>query len=135
MSWLFQSVPKRYNLAKEMKAGATETWLVTRYGNELKEGELVFFWMAGDPSIRGLYGWGRIAADQPRYIKGWGNGIKVHYKYKFPEHISFEKVRDLPSFADHVLFKMSVGTNFKLSGPQTSDLKKLIGRTYRDSGL
>jgi predicted RNA-binding protein with PUA-like domain len=130
MSWLFQSVPKRYDLASEMKSGQTETWLVTRYGSELKKGDIVFLWMAGPPAVRGLYGWGRIADETTRYYKNWGSGIDVHYEKKFTEHISFSEVRALKSFADHVLFKTAVGTNFRLSSQQTEELRKLIVRKH-----
>ena len=130
MSWLFQSVPKRYDLATNMKAGKTETWLVTRYGNELKKGDVVFLWMGGEPSVRGLYGWGRITGSATRYYKDWGSGIDVHYREKFPHHIPYTHVRALKSMAEHVLFKTAVGTNFKLTDEQTEDLRRLIVREH-----
>jgi len=43
MNWIFQAVPKRYDLKTEMKQGDSETWLVTRFRDEMKKGDLVFF--------------------------------------------------------------------------------------------
>jgi len=130
MSWLFQSIPKRYNLASEMKAGQIETWLVTRYMDEIKRGDLVFLWMAGEPAIRGLYGWALVSDDKPRFYRDWGYGIAVHYKRKFSTHIPFSEVRSLESFADFVLFKTAIGTNFKLSSEQTKAITDLIRRKF-----
>lgn len=132
MSWLFQSIPRRYNLKDKMQAGESETWLVTRYMDEMKKGDLVFLWMAGPPEIRGLYGWGRVSDDKPRFFKDWGYGIAVRYERKFRDHILFSEVKALWAFSDFVLFKTAIGTNFKLSDEQTEALTDLIRRTFSD---
>lgn len=126
MHWLFQSVPKRYDLAKEMREGAIETWLVTRFMDSIKRGDIVFFWMAGSPDIRGLYGWGKVISECPQYSKGWGYGVDVKYEKKLTVHIPAGEVKRLPSFADFVLFKTAIGTNFRLSEEQAADLFKLV---------
>jgi len=130
MNWLFQSVPKRCNLAERMRQGETETWLVTRYMDEIKRGDLVFLWMGGPPEVRGLYGWGRTVSDAPSYFKGWGFGVDVLYERKFTSHIPFDIVKALPTLTEYILFRMAVGTNFRLSEEQTSDLKRLIADTF-----
>lgn len=127
MGWLFQAIPKRYNLAR-IEPKATETWLVTRYGDEMRRGDLVFLWMAGASETRGLYGWGRIAEDAPRYYKNWGYGIDVRYEQRFARHIPHDEVRALPSLADFILFRVAIGTNFKLDERQTGEISALIRR-------
>jgi hypothetical protein len=129
-TWLFQAVPKRYNLEEELHAGRTETWLVTRFAREIEKGDLVFLWMAGSPEVRGLYGWGRVVDDGPRFYKDWGNGVAVRYEKRFPTHIPASEVRSLGSFADHVLFKTAIGTNFRLTAAQRDELGELAIRKF-----
>ena len=130
MAWLFQAVPKRYDLVTRMKEGETETWLTTRYREEMKRGDLVFMWSAGSSDRRGLYGWGRIISDQSKYYDGWGHGIDVHYEKVFPERLASDSVGNLSAFARHVLFKMPIGTNFKLEADQTQQLVDLISERF-----
>ena len=130
MNWLFQSVPKRYDLSKEMREGATETWLVTRFMDQIKRNDIVFFWMAGPLEIRGLYGWGKIVSESPEYHKSWGYGVDVRYEKKLPNHIPVDAVKALASFENFVLFKTAIGTNFRLSEHQAKDLFDLISARY-----
>jgi predicted RNA-binding protein with PUA-like domain len=113
-----------------MEQGATETWLVTRFIDEIKKGDTVFFWMAGPPDVRGLYGWGKVIGEKPEYESGWGYGIDVKYVRKFPRHIPFIDVKSISSFSDFVLFKTAIGTNFRLSDSQTRDLIDLISQRF-----
>lgn len=126
MNWIFQAIPKRYDLRKEMKEGHTETWLVTRYRDEMSRGDIVFFWLAGPSEIRGLYGWGQIIGKKPKYFENWGYGIEVKYKKVFPTHISSSKLQKLPNLSKHVIFKMAVGTNFNLTDRQADEIKNII---------
>jgi hypothetical protein len=101
---------------------------------EFRRDDIVFLWMGGPPEVRGLYGWGRIVSDAPRYYKDWGYGIDVQYENKFERHIPFNAVKTLPSFSDYVLFKTAIGTNFRLSDEQAADLKKLIAEVCGAGG-
>jgi len=115
-----------------MQQGKTETWLVTRYIDEIKRGDLIYFWMGGEPNIRGLYGWGRVVSDAPKYFKDWGFGIDIEYQIKFKTHIPYNRIKELPSFYDYILFKTAIGTNFRISDKQANDLKKIIIEYYGD---
>lgn len=130
MDWIFQAIPRRYDLRTEMKTGNKETWLVTRYKDKMKRGDIVFMWQAGPAEIRGVYGWGRIVGREPHYYERWGHGVDVQYEKVFPNHLSSDAVRALPAFADHVLFKMAIGTNFELTPDQKGALVRLIESTF-----
>ena len=60
-AFIFQSVPDRYDLRREFRVGKSDTWYATRYRNEMKAGDIVFFWMRGEEDSRGLYGWGTLS--------------------------------------------------------------------------
>ncbi len=125
MGWIFQAIPKRYDLRERMKAGETETWLVTRYRDEMNKGDLVFFWLAGPPEIRGIYGWGRILG-KVEFFEGWGHGVEINYEAVLPERLPSEELKQLDILGEHLIFRMAVGTNFKLSAEQTSTLCRFI---------
>lgn len=126
MAWIFQAVPKRYDLRTELKANETEKWLVTRYGRQMRRGDAVYFWLAGKKSIRGIYGWGHLVGSETEYRPDWGDGIDVKCEQVFPEHISAEDVQAGAQMSQHLLFRMAVGTNFELTDAQNRELKSLI---------
>jgi hypothetical protein len=123
--WIFQGKPERYDVAEKIKPGATETWVATRYRDEMKIDDIVLFWRSGEPFKRGLYGWGLVASE-PKFIDKFGWGITVIYKKKFEHPLNFSEIGALPTFSSHVLFKMPIGTNFKLSEKEFKELNNLI---------
>jgi hypothetical protein len=124
--WIFQGKPERYPLRDKLVPGDKETWLVSRYRNEMSKDDVVLFWSSGNVTIRGFYGWGRITQDKAQYFDEWGYGIEVLYQEKFEPHISIEKVRESGVLNDNTLLKMPIGTNFKVSKNEFHSLSKLI---------
>lgn len=125
-AWIFQAIPERYDLRKKMEASHSETWLVTRYREEMSKGDVVYFWLAGDETTRGVYGWGKIISSEARYYPGWGYGIDVKYEQVFKTHIPSSKLREYRALTTHPLFRMPIGTNFKLTREQDKDIKGAI---------
>jgi len=133
MSFIFQAVPKRYDLRTRMKPGLRVSWLASRYRKQMKKGDIVYFWLGGDPSERGLYGWGIISADAPKLYEGRGYRIEIEYRCNFldrkpPKHVSSEDIRKDPFLNNHLIFRMPVGTNFLLSDEEDQALRAIIAR-------
>jgi hypothetical protein len=124
--WIFQGKPERYPLQDKLVPGQKETWLVSRYRNDMSKDDVVLFWSSGDETIRGLYGWGKITQDKAQYFDEWGYGIEVLYLERFNPHISIEKVRKSGVLNDNALLKMPIGTNFKVSNDEYDSLSKFI---------
>jgi hypothetical protein len=124
--FVFQSVPHRLDLRNAILEGKQDTWYATRYRSDMKPGDIVFFWMAGDEHFRGLYGWGKIASTP--YIKpGWdSHGIDVIYKCKFKKPILAHSIREDKELADMLIFRAPQATNFLLETSQAKRLNKLI---------
>jgi hypothetical protein len=128
--FVFQSVPERYDLRHAVRPEKRDTWYATRYRNDMRPGDLVFFWMAGDEHFRGLYGWGRIAS-APYLKPGWdSHGVDVKYEVKFGKPILARSMRDDAVLAAMLIFRAPQATNFLLSHEQASRLVKLV----RDRG-
>jgi hypothetical protein len=124
--FVFQSVPSRYDLREVIQEGADATWYATRYRNEMHVGDLVFFWMAGDEDIRGLYGWGRITS--PPYMKeDWdSHGVDVTYHTKFSAPVLATTLRKDSVLSSMLIFRAPQATNFLLNSDETEHLIKHI---------
>lgn len=125
-AWIFQGKPERYPLQDKLVAGQKETWLVSRFRNEIFKDDIVLFWSSGNESIRGLYGWGKVTQKGARYFEGWGYGIEILYEECFKEHVGITQIRESKVLNNNVLLKMPIGTNFKLSKDEYEALSMLL---------
>ncbi len=131
-TWIFQGVPSRYDVAdpEKVKQGRTEIWLASHFRESMAVGDIVYFWRAGEreKAKRGLYAWGRIVGDV-KYYEGWGWGIRVEYVKRFPRFISASTLNKYPAFANHLLNRMPIGTNFSVSKDENEAIKNAILET------
>jgi len=125
-AFVFQSSPDRFDLRKAIHPGRRGTWYATRYRDEMRPGDTVFFWMSGDEHFRGLYGWGRIAS-APYLKEGWdAHGVDVTYEVTFAKPIRATSFRDDPVLAEMLIFRAPQATNFLLSPQQARRLVRLV---------
>lgn len=122
-TFIFQSMPERFDLREKLKPGNKDTWYATRYRNKMKTGDIVFFWMGGNKRFRGLYGWGKLISEP--YIKdNWKTyGIDVEYIEKFFKPITSSKIKDDIELSRLLIFRAPQATNFFV---EPSELKKLV---------
>ncbi|NOX91321.1 MAG: EVE domain-containing protein [Gammaproteobacteria bacterium] len=125
-SWIFQGKPERYPLKEKLVKDNRETWLVSRYKDEISKGDIVLFWSSGNENIRGLYGWGLITQNSVQYYDDWGYGIEVLYKVRFKNHIGINQIRKSGILNNNVLLRMPIGTNFKISVNEYQELSNLL---------
>lgn len=125
-SWLFQSRPDRYDLREKLQVGKVATWYVTRYRNEMKEGDDVYFWMAGSANIRGVYGRGSLIGE-PFLKPDWdAHGVKVRYSERLASHISVEQISTDPVLRNMLILRAPSATNFLLSDREARSLRNLF---------
>lgn len=143
MAFLFQSNPDRWDLRGSLKPGGHVNWFVTRYLNFMREGVIVLLWEARGTKtlvVKGLYGWGITVGDpvedqQGRvrirvdYIERWVSHQDVVHKtpdLKQGAAIQADDVLKLPSWQDHLLASMPIGTNFLVTPRQLEELQDQI---------
>jgi hypothetical protein len=132
MSFIFQAVPSRYDLRSELIPGRRVSWLASRYLEQMVQGEIVYFWLAGEAETRGLYGWGAISGPAPQAV-GSEYRIEVEYLCNFldrqpPRHISAALVAKESALRNMLILRMPIGTNFLLSQREDAALRTLITR-------
>lgn len=127
-TFIFQSVPERYDLRTELRAGNSDTWYATRYRNDMNAGDVVFFWMGGEQDSRGLYGWGNLTSGA--YLKsGWdSHGVDVRCKVRFTKPILAIDLKREPILRDLLILRAPQASNFLLTEQQASELQELVRR-------
>ena len=126
-SWIFQGNPNQYDIRdrNNVDEGKEQYWQVRRYAKEIHAGDIVYLWRAGEQSLRGIYAWGRIAAE-PECDADSGLRVKVKYEKRLPHHLSSVELRKLPSLEKHLLFRNAIGTNFSLNDAQAITIMEEI---------
>ena len=126
-TWIFQGNPERYDVADLAKVsdGKTETWLVSRHRAEMEIGDIVYFWRSGESEKRGIYAWGSIVGE-PEYFENWGWGVSIKYNKRLPNHISSQDVSNGKLLSSHLLFRMPIGTNFRLSVDEANEVRAVV---------
>ncbi|MCK4733846.1 MAG: hypothetical protein KAT65_15435 [Methanophagales archaeon] len=108
----------------------------------MKKGDIVYFWLAGDPAHRGLYGWGVIFALYKALFEHEGRAYRVIVEYqrnflehKKHKHIPSEDIRKNPILRDLLIFRMPVGTNFLLTDEEDRALRGIIAQEFGEDWL
>jgi hypothetical protein len=113
--WIFQAVPKEYDLKTELREGRGDWWRVTRLWKEMKRGDKVIFWQAGGES--GIYGVGELTSDpypgEPKFR------VDLKYTNRFIPPILKKRLLKHPILKNLSILKPPFqGTNFRASGEQ-----------------
>jgi hypothetical protein len=121
-TWIFQSKPSQTDLRKDLKVGAVDVWMATRYRSEMRDGDVVYFWLAGGADIRGVYGRGRIVGEPFRDDDGTP-GIKVKVEKRYREPLGVSEIRKDKKLQELDILRIPIGTNFRLTKEQSAALE------------
>lgn len=129
--WIFQAMPGQYDLEKELVPEATDQWPLSRYGKQIKAGDVVYFWRGGRQS--GLYGWGMVAGEpyERRATKGATGDkyVDITYQYRFRTPIGKELLTSgshAINLAGLLILRSPEGTCFKVTTQEAISLNRLI---------
>ena len=144
--WLFQANPKWYRLIDKLKHGSgKETWRVMRFKKEIKKGDIVVFWMAGENA--GIYAVGEVLTDPkemladeetnkfstPEYLKEFPiiskpcTRVWVKFnKILVDNPILKENIRSDKALRNLSVIKQPQGTNFRITEEQWEAIQKYL---------
>jgi hypothetical protein len=140
--WLFQANPDFWNLAEQLEhrsVGDSETWLVTRYRDEMEPGQPVVLWQSGEDA--GIYALGELideAFERPtrdfwpdreeRGVTEWA--VQFVYTQILDRPIPKAELLANPILKEMSVIRMPPGTNFEVTSEQWNALQELLaGRT------
>jgi hypothetical protein len=140
MSFIFQSKPILYDLRKRLIPGQRVAWIASRYREFMILGEVVYLWLAGEPAVRGIYGWGEITGDRPEPDRDGSFRVEVTYRRAFLEHpseqhLTVDEIRSDEVLASLLILRSPTGTNFLLTQAEDQALRRLIKSKYGEEWL
>lgn len=106
-AFLFQSTVDHCDLRLHPAPGATVWWLAQRYRSQMRPGGLVFFWLAGPDTLRGLHGWGRLVSQPYKHEDDFR--VDVRFECRLKPHLAASVIRANPILRDHPIFTVRVG--------------------------
>jgi predicted RNA-binding protein with PUA-like domain len=141
--WLFQANPKLYDLeaaVQRAQIGDTDSWVVSRYRDEMREGDTVVLWQGGDNA--GIYAIGELIGEphereqQPTeheldaapYLK---NRYAVDFRFTLipDKPISRRDMRVHPVLANSLIIRNPQGTNFRVTPEEWAAIQDLLGES------
>lgn len=130
----------QYDLRKVLVPGRQVAWVASRYRDFMQPGEVVYFWLAGERDVRGIYGWGEITGERPEPDRNGILRVQVTYRRNFLDHSSRQHLSVGEIEADKVLaamliLRLPMGTNFLLCEEEDAALGRLIKQKYGEDWL
>lgn len=122
--WIFQAVPQRYQLPQKMKTMGSDRWFVTRYRDEIKANDVVYFWLSGKSA--GVYGWGYVISPEPSLALDGDYRTEVSYNTRFATPISKAPIVQQDGLKELHVIRVPQGTNFRVKPQEAVILNSLI---------
>jgi len=113
--WIFQSTVDRKDLREILREGNEDTRLASRYRQQMSQGDIVYFWLAGPDEIRGIYGWGVLLSDPYLNEDEEEYRVKVRYDKRLRSHIPTSRIKATAELEDLLILRAPQATNFLLS--------------------
>ena len=128
--WIFQSKKDRYDISdpKILFGGMEGYWVANQYRSEMKPGDKVFFWLAGDQTYRGIYGYGEITSEPYKWEKDGNKGYSVNIKciQRLKNYIPVAEIRENSKLKNIQIINMAIGSNFLLNATEGQAIEALI---------
>lgn len=125
-AWVFQADPARYVLSVEVPRigiGHSDSWLVTRYKDQIEIGDRILLWQSGP--VSGIYALGQVL-NAPALRDGELR-VDVQYTRLLPRPILKEELKSHPVLSALQIIKAPQGTNFLVTPEQWAALQPLLG--------
>ena len=133
MPFIFQAKPTIYDVSARLKPDLQVGWIASRYREQMKKGEIVYIWGAGEVQRRGIYGWGEITSDGPFVDTHGTYRVAVTYRKVFPRPVLVRELRDHPQLRDLLILRSAMGTNFPVTDEEHAALREVVAEKLGQS--
>lgn len=129
--WIFQANPQRYDVLNALadEKLTDDVWLVSRYQNEIREGDIGLIWMSGKEAgiyaLVGVTSNPQMMYDSEQSTKYWLDQsdqkqmrlrVGIQYIQKFLNNPVFKYIlQSDPTLLDMEIFRRPIGTNFRVT--------------------
>lgn len=125
---MFQSVADQFDLREpeNLKPGQPITWYATRYLNQMSPGDIVYFWMGGKETERGIYGWGTLTSG-PYSESNWdSHGVDARVEVRFSQPLLARDMKRNNALAGLLILRQPQASNFLVEPDQARELASAI---------
>ena len=138
--WIFQATPGRFDLVEYLnqpstRVGMIDSWSLSRYEDEIVDGDIVLLWSAG--TAAGIYATGTIVgASFQREREEWegddapATHLAIRYKLErvlLDHPVLRRDLLDHPVLKDLSVIRQKRGTNFPVTAGQWKALQPMLG--------
>lgn len=125
--WVFQAVPSVYEILEQVPArlhrsGASDSWLVSRYWKEMKDGQRVILWRSG--RCAGIYGTATIVGTWYRHGKFRVIDLKFDPLLQHP--LLRRQLLGHPVLKKLSVVRIARGTNFRVTPKEWAVLRTML---------
>lgn len=151
-TWIFQAMPKKFDVDSFLESRPNVfTWLVTRYGSEIREGDRVYLWRAvsGEGSKAGVVAEALVAspvdtmAGDEHTTKFWQSPadaaqpaervwLRLVRRSAAKEMLRRDWLLEDPILRNALILRQAVGTNFPLTDIEAQRLQQMWARVGQD---
>jgi MoxR-like ATPase/predicted RNA-binding protein with PUA-like domain len=147
-AWIFQAKPPMYDMRGALGALKIDTFLVTRYGEEIRVGDLVYLWESGNDA--GIVGVAEVIGE-PKLRSALSESLRFQFD---DEKLGGEKVRALlrflravdpvlsrerllasPEFSNLSILKQAIGSNFKVTTAEAEAIEQLLSESKESTDM
>ena len=137
--WIFQANPRYYDIDGALGELTENTWLITRYSNEIKTGDIVFIWESGIDG--GILAVASVLTkpdhipedkDEEKFIKdeerfeGERLRVRLRIDHVLSEKLSRGTLANHPVISSNEIFRFANATNFRVTEEQARAINDLI---------
>lgn len=135
--WIFQSKKDRYDISDSeiLFDGMEGYWVANQYRSEMNVGDKVFFWLAGDKSYRGIYGWGILTSVPYPWESNGKKGFSVDIKCieRLKKYISVHEIKENAALKNIQILNMPIGSNFLLNSSEGKELEMIALKNLQEA--
>ena len=144
--WIFQANPERYDVLNALSDETLQedVWLVTRYKDQIRSGDVGLIWMSGKEggiyAVIDVISYPQKMYDPEQSAKYWveetdkrqfRRRVKIRYKLKLTNNpIMREELKNLPELGKMEIFVNARGTNFKVTNDEWQVILNLLKQRF-----
>jgi len=117
--WIFQCKKERFDISEPhiLFDGMIGWWTANQYRSEMRPGDMVFFWLAGDKKYRGIYGIGELTSTPYQWEQENNKSFSVNIKCnkRLNPYLPANEIQENKALLNLQILNMPMGSNFLLN--------------------
>ncbi|OMP94784.1 EVE domain-containing protein [Raoultella terrigena] len=130
--WIFQCKKERFDISEPhiLFDGMIGWWTANQYRSEMRPGDMIFFWLAGDKKYRGIYGIGELTSTPYQWEKEDNKSFSVNIKCnkRLNPYLPIIEIQKNKALQSLQILNMPMGSNFLLNKSEGQIIEEMAGK-------